>query len=285
MFSYDIDRLRLLLTQVMQELLPAEACSWLEEVQQAPNNTAKWNSAFAMVPRKTGRNITGIPSHISSGLQSTRPGFSIDHWSIDKICRICLLLGLEMDDKEKYIHRVENLFLCGEVSELGALYSSLPLLAYPANWKNRCAEGIRSNMATVLESIMYHNPYPAEQLEEKAWNQMVLKAIFTEKDLNKITGLNARANQALADALIDFANERSSAGRKIIPELWQLVGKFISEENFQGIRRVFNSQEAEGKKAILQALSASQSGSMLVQENAIFVDEINSKTPSTNNAV
>jgi hypothetical protein len=48
---------------------------------------------------------------------------------------------------------------------------------------------------------------------------------------------------------------------------------------------VFNSQEAEGKKAILQALSASQSGSMLVQENAIFVDEINSKTPSTNNAV
>jgi hypothetical protein len=280
MFSYDIDKLRLLLRQVMQQHLPEEACIWLEGVQEVSNNTVKWNSAFALIPRKTGRNIIGITSAISSQFRAIRPGLSIDQWTVDSLCRVYLLLGLEIYDKEQYIHRIENLFLCGEVSELVALYSSLPLLAYPTHWVNRCAEGIRSNIATVLESIMYHNPYPAEQLDEKAWNQMVLKAIFTEKDLNKVIGLNARANKALADALVDYANERCSAKRKINPELWQLVGNFVEEQNFQGILRVFNSEVAEGKKAILKALSISdyRPAQTLVQENVLFIDDIKSKT-------
>ena len=62
------------------------------------------------------------------------------------------------------------------MNELVALYSALPLLAYPEAWVHRCTEGIRSNIGPVLEAIMIANPYPSENLSEAAWNQVVLKA-------------------------------------------------------------------------------------------------------------
>jgi hypothetical protein len=85
------------------------------------------------------------------------PGFSFQHWTIDRLSRVWLLMQLVSDDKANYISRIENLFLQAEMNEQVALYSSLPLLAYPESWKLRCAEGIRSNIGTVLGAIMYHN--------------------------------------------------------------------------------------------------------------------------------
>src|SRR5690606_25892594 len=104
-----------------------------------------------------------------------------------------------------------------------------PLFAWPAQWISRCAEGIRSNMAPVLESIMYDNPFPAEQLDENSWNQMVLKAFFTDKNVNRIYGLDARANRSLALTLSDYAHERWAAGRSVNPLLWRLMSGYIDD--------------------------------------------------------
>jgi len=112
------------------------------------------------------------------------------------------------------------------MNELVALYSSLPVLAYPEEWKMLCADGIRSNIATVLEAIMLDNPYPAAYLDEAAWNQMVLKAFFTEKDIDRIVGLNQRNNKQLAATLFDYAQERIAADREVNNKLWSLVEKF-----------------------------------------------------------
>lgn len=257
MFSYDVNKMKLLLAQVIQQHVEPAVWNWLQGVHEFAGNAIKWNSCFAMIPRKTGRNVITIPSKISTQVEETRRGLSLAGWTADKLCRVYLLLELNASDKEKYIRQIENLFLCGEVSELAALYSSLPLLAYPKQWINRCAEGIRNNMASVLESIMYHNPYPAEQFETPAWNQMILKAIFTDKDLTKITGLKERANKELAYSLVDYANERCSAKRTINPQLWQLIGRFIDDHSFAGVLRVFNSEDIEAKKSMIPALSQS----------------------------
>jgi hypothetical protein len=61
---------------------------------------------------------------------------------------------------------------------------------YSEEWKLLCALGIRSNMGNVLEAIMYHNPYPAAYIEEPAWNQLIMKAFFTGKNVNNIIGLD-----------------------------------------------------------------------------------------------
>jgi hypothetical protein len=158
-------------------------------------------------------------------------------------------MQVNTEPKEKYISVIENLFLNAEMSELVALYSSLPVLAYAEAWKKRCAEGIRSNIGQVLESIICSNPYPSEQLDEAAWNQLVLKAIFTDKPLLEITGLEKRHNKNLAQSLIDYAHERWAAHRDVNPLLWMFVSPFIHSGNFSDIQRVLDSEDPRERQA------------------------------------
>jgi hypothetical protein len=101
----------------------------------------------------------------------------------------------------------------------------------------------------VLESIICDNPYPSEKLDEAAWNQLVLKAFFTEKPIERIIGLNERANQTLANTLSDYAHERWAAGRPVHPQLWRCVSRFITPGIFPDIERIAYSTHTSERKA------------------------------------
>jgi hypothetical protein len=81
---------------------------------------------------------------------------------------------------------LDQLFGTADVGEQTALYLSLPLLPYAASFKHRASEGIRTNMTVVFNAIALDNPYAAEFMEEAAWNQLVLKAIFVGSPLHRI---------------------------------------------------------------------------------------------------
>jgi hypothetical protein len=187
-----------------------------------------------------------------------------------------LLLHLDPSDQEKYYKTIENLFLAAEVSELVALYSFLPVFAGPDLWKLRCAEGIRSNIGLVLEAIMYHNPYPEKYLDEKAWNQLILKAFFTDKDINQIPGIDERSNSELALTLKDYAYERWAAGRKINPFLWRFTTKFLDEGLVDDLKKVLSEGTLREKQAAALTLvdSGLSSASELMKSYPEFLQAI-----------
>jgi len=245
-----------LFEELLQKNTSEEAWNWLKERSSLLNkdaNSMQLNTAFTSVPRKTGKTITEITSGQDKNVKELCPGFSLEGWTIDRLSRVYLLMKLNSSNKEQYVRIIEELFKAAEMNELVALYSSLPFLAYPGAWKFRCTEGVRSNIATVLEAIMYQNPYPAKYLDEPAWNQMVLKAFFTEKNVDRITGLDERANKNLANILIDYAHERWAAHRSVDPQLWRLVGKFVDEKNFSDIQKLYNEGTLPEKKAAVLA--------------------------------
>ena len=84
-------------------------------------------------------------------------------------------MKVNSSDKEKYIQKIEAVFRNAEMNELVALYSALPILAFPEEWKMRCADGIRSNIGVVLEAIMHKNPYPSNFVLK---NQEVMLQFF-----------------------------------------------------------------------------------------------------------
>ena len=135
------------------------------------------------------------------------------------------------------------------MNEQVALYSALPVLHFPEAWRHRCTEGIRSNIGTVLEAIMCHNVYPSQYLEEAAWNQLVLKAFFTEKPVHQIIGLDARANKELAYILSDYAHERWAAGRSVHPQLWRCVAPFVDDKLFEDIVHLAQSKNETEREA------------------------------------
>lgn len=230
------EKLNALIADIIQDNISADSWAWLSAESNKINKTA-FNTAFVMIPRKTGKAGITVTQQQQELLAALKPGFTINYWSADRFSRVWLLLQYNSTDKDHYFQTIESLFSVAEMNEQVALYSALPLLPYPQLWIKRCMEGIRSNIGTVLEAIMYDNPYPAENLEEPAWNQMVLKAFFTEKQIDRLYGLDERANEELARILTDYAMERYSAGRTVDPMLWYLVGKFVNLKRLNEMKK------------------------------------------------
>lgn len=238
------------LTSIIKKNLGEENLKWLlEKAEAAQENNYQLNITFTSIPRRTGKKEVLVDEENGEKLRSLLPGFEMEGWTIDRLIRVWLLASLDWSNQQVYVNRIENLFAQAEMNELVALYSALPFLDYPDAWKLRCAEGIRSNIGDVLEAIMYHNPYPAEHLDEAAWNQMVLKAFFTEKDVNKIVNLDERANHNLAHTLFDYAEERIAAGRSVNPQIWRLTGKFVDEPNLYLFKRLLESENEKERIA------------------------------------
>ncbi|MFT4152781.1 EboA domain-containing protein [Parafilimonas sp.] len=237
---------------IIKKNITGEAWAWLTEKSSLLSkdaNAVQLNTAFTLLPRKTGKKIIQITEEQDKNIKKYCPGFLLRDWTADRLSRVYLLTKLNSRSKENFLRIMQELFKAAEMNELVALYSSLAFLAYPEAWRFQCTEGIRSNIATVLEAIMYENPYPATYLDEPAWNQMVLKAFFTGKDVDRITGLEERSNKTLANILIDYAHERWAAHRRVDPRLWQLIGKFIDAHNFPDVQRLFSEGALTEKKA------------------------------------
>lgn len=252
MDTQTITAIKEIFTKIIERNVSEEASAWLHaKANQSAdaNNNYQLNLSFTAIPRKTGKKEIVLEETDTNQINKLIPGFSIQHWTIDRLSRVWLLMQLESDEKENYISRIENLFLQAEMNEQVALYSSLLLLAYPESWKLRCAEGIRSNIGTVLEAIMYQNPYPAQYLDEPAWNQLIMKAFFTDKKVNYVIGLDERANQNLANILFDYVEERWAAHREANPQIWRLVAPFMDEKHFYMMERLFK----EGNETDQQA--------------------------------
>ena len=244
---------------ILQNITP-QVYKWLQEkafLIREENGSAQLNLAFAALSRKTGRQPVKLTDDEKKIIEEVHKGFSIDDWTTDKLCRVWLLMQTDATEKNDYYAKIENLFKAAEMNELAALYSSLFFLAYPEEWKKQCSEGVRSNIGIVLEAIMYNNPYPFKYLDDLAWNQLVLKAFFTEKDVKRIIGLDERANKELAMILIDYANERWAAHRAVNPQLWRLVSKFIDKSNIINIEKAFKSIDIKEKEAAALACYAS----------------------------
>lgn len=185
--------------------------------------TATFYRVFTALPRFTGKQPIEVPADMAFALERIRPGFTVQGWTMDRLARVWWLLQLPADDQTTYVNTITQLFKAGELNELVALYSALPVLAHPEVWRFQATEGIRNNIADVQSAIMLHNPYPQDYFDEAAWNQMVLKAFFTDKDVTQITGLNERKNAQLAHTLADYAAERRAAGRSLPPHIEELM--------------------------------------------------------------
>ena len=244
------------LSAIVKSNVDADGQNWLESIIQSADQSNKISQAFVMVPRKTGKSIIKLNEEQKVLIEEAGISY-ISNWTIDRLCRVWLLSTLNSIDQEKLYTTVDRLFLSAEMNEAVALYSALPFLAHPEIWVKRCAEGIRSNIGSVLEAIMENNPYPSENLDEAAWNQLVLKAFFTEKNIKLIVGLDKRANLELALTLIDYAKERWAAKRKVNPQLWRLVGKFINAEIFETLKVGLQHYDQIEQRAIAFAIAQS----------------------------
>jgi hypothetical protein len=168
-----------------------------------------------------------------------------------------LLLRAPHQSPTEYTATLNRLFSTADLGELKALYAALPLLPYPEMHVTRAAEGVRTTMTSVFDAIALHNPYPHDYLPTEAWNQMILKAVFNARPLHQISGLDKRRNATLARMLVDYAHERWAAGRTLTPEVWRLVGPFLTSDHLPDLQRLLLSTDELEQQAAALALAES----------------------------
>ncbi len=247
-----------LLQQWLDSRLPVDARTWLADAAQRLRNGGDTDlyRSVSLVTRKIGKADLALSPAEMGQAAAARESWNPSDWSLDQAARIYLLL-VSGADGATFLRRLDQLCNTADVGELVAFYRGLPLYPDQSRYVLRAAEGIRTNMKAVFEAVAHRNPYPAAQLSEPAWNQMVLKTLFIGSTLHPIVALDRRVNPELARMLCDYAHERWAAGRPISPELWRCVGPHARGEMLHDLGRVLEKGTGPERTAAALALASS----------------------------
>ena len=248
---------RRLLRHWLGDRLGAEDLAWLDAACRSAAAEAeprRFYMDFSAACRHAPNAPMGLSASERSAADRTRPGWMPGEWTAEQAARTLVLLHRNYGLRDRWLGEVTMLFEHADLGEQVALYGALPLLPHPESLVERCAEGVRTNMTDVFKAVAHRNPFPAENLPEPAWNQMVLKALFVEAGLAPVLGLDERSNPALARMLCDYAHERWAAGRPVSPELWRCVGPHADEAGLEDLERALTEGDEATKAAAVDAL-------------------------------
>ena len=223
------NKLKTLLINWLNTRVNTDGLAWLNlKVAEIANSDfeKKLFTSFSAVPRYLGKEELHLSIEDLQAANELIEGWIPINWTCEQAGRALLLLSFSSRDRDRYLAALDKIIASADVGEAIAFYQSLALLPYPEQFQLRAAEGIRTNMTSVFNAVALDNPYPAKYLDDLAWNQMVLKALFVGSPLHRIYGLERRNNQQLSQMLIDYASERLAANRTVSPELWELAMPF-----------------------------------------------------------
>src|SRR3954463_11865621 len=101
------------ITAIIQQNVPPEVFEWLQQKalrMREENGNTQLNMSFAAIPRKTGRHLIKIADDQRNIVEGVHKGFSIDDWTIDRLCRLWLLMQVDATNKQAYRLKIESLF-------------------------------------------------------------------------------------------------------------------------------------------------------------------------------
>jgi hypothetical protein len=245
-----------LLGRLLADRLPESARAWLASgIERCSAGIADRDLYLLMsaVSRHVGKESLALTDAELATASASRPGWDPRDWPLDQAVRVYLLCASTSDGAQMGL-RLDRLCSAADIGELVAYYRGLPLYPDQPRYALRAAEGVRSNMRVVFEAVAHRNPYPSEQFNDAAWNQLVLKALFVGSPLSPIVGLDKRRNATLARMLRDYAHERWAAARSVSPELWRCVGPFATGPVLEDFARLFERGTADEQQAAVLAL-------------------------------
>lgn len=253
------NQLASLLTQLLESPANQKGLDWLQkqiEKITTEGTPSKFFLAFSQASRYFNKEKLALSVdkiHLAEKLVS---GFQPQFWDQLQTARTVLMLTYPQV-KSSWFATMNQLFETADMYEHQALYAALPLMPFQEELIPRAIDGLRTNISLVFDAIALNNPFPRKYFPEANWNQMVLKAIFMQRPLFRIQGLEEKRNLALAAIARDFAHERWAAGREVMPEIWRLISPFVNEEYLKDLKKVLATQDELQVKAALLALRES----------------------------
>jgi hypothetical protein len=169
-----------------------------------------FRALFASVPRRLGQAAT-LTLDSPPELVAARP-----HCTLTDYLRLWLLTrALPQLAPTAQPDWLLQLFEAGELGEQVSILRVLPLLPDPARFVETGVQACRTNARDVFEAIVCENPFLAEHFPPLNFNQAIMKAIFMEVPIHRVTDLLRRITPELSRMAKSYASERRAAGRPV----------------------------------------------------------------------
>jgi len=245
----------------------------MDQIGSIDLNPSKFYLSFSSAPRKVSKAPLQLREEQLKALRLINPAFELNGWTIDELCRIAFMTRLSTDTNQAILGK---LFDAADLRESVALYKGVCYLDNPEGFVLRVIDGLRTNIQLVFDAIALDNPFPATYFEEASWNQMVLKALFMERPVYRISGVDGRSNPTLATILQDYVHERWSAGRRVSPELWRSVAAHLNASILADVKRVLKEGQELEKFAAARVIMEGrvEGGDQLIRQYGLFAESL-----------
>ncbi|MFD9331117.1 EboA domain-containing protein [Streptomyces sp. NPDC060065] len=221
--------------------LTADAQRWLTDaVARVGQDPAAVRTAFPAAGRRCGR------------------GPLADGWTVADAARARLLAALPLRGSA-LAEEITDLHRYGDAAEQRAVLRSLALLddaddSFGDLGLPLLCAALRGNDNDLIEAAL--GPYAARHLDNDGYRHAVLKCVFCDIPLDRVAGIQERADRELARMLADFAHERVAAGRDVPADIWHTVRAHPGTVEASGLPAETESPVPERRDAAVRALAA-----------------------------
>ena len=221
------------LTEILRARASSRGRSWFETACRSTEEPVDLNRLlgnYAGASFWLGKKALALDPRETRRWNSLRPDLPVDHWGLDELGRVILLLKVAHLPADEYSEAVLECYQQGDSREQQSWLRGLNLLPGRGRFLDAAIDACRTNIVPLLEAIACENPYPAAHFPDLNFNQMVLKSLFNGIRIERILGLESRFNPELSRMADDYASEREAAGRDVPPDIWWVVAPRISRE-------------------------------------------------------
>ncbi len=236
-----------------------QAISQLSKPDQDPEALTNHLVSFtAMMKRLLGENRLPLrlPTH-SPVIADSEEKLELNHWSTADIGRAVLLGSALRHCEYDHYRLIQQAYTYSDNSEKKSIVLSLYWLSDDKRVAELCEEVQRTNAMDLFIALALNNPIPAVYYSNSAFNQLVLKSLFQNMQIDQILGLRCRLNPELERMCDDYLHERRLANRDIPASLWLTLNpNTASQETTEAWIAALNSDSAEQRFYAISALLA-----------------------------
>lgn len=174
-------------------------------------------NAFPAVSRRMGKDPLGSRSAVvRSDLDAEVP---LRAWRVDDAARAALLAAFEPGAEAL----ARELYFGGDLRERAGALRGLAIVGRGPAALDAVLDACRVTAVELFEAAIAGNPYSSRVLPDEEFRNAVLKCAFVGVSLDRVAGLETRADAELSRMLLSYVSEREVAGRSVPPDVWPVV--------------------------------------------------------------
>ena len=227
------------LSEQLAERVEPDQLDWLEDAaREVALDPGAIRTRFPAVGRAVGR----------QPLDPEASPEDVHAWTVDDAARTLLLAELGSVAEEE----LGDLYRHGDTAERRGVLRALPYLPLGSRAVALVDDAIRTNDTRLIAAAL--GPYASAHLDEAAYNQAVLKCVFSGIPIAPLDGLPRRATPELARMLAAFTHERVAAGRDVPADVWDVIDRHPPEAELLAIEAELRSPHEDRRLAAERAL-------------------------------